>query len=94
MILRRVSSDTGSTMCAVNGAKVFVAWSKSAEGKAWEAANSGEKYPPASSAKSPVNVGRAVLKKARKVGAKSVNAPAKKVAKKIARKPDRKAKNG
>nr|WP_218946751.1 H-NS histone family protein [Stenotrophomonas sp. SbOxS2] len=74
--------------------KVFVAWSKSAEGKAWGAANLGEKYPPASSAKSPVEVGRAVLKKARKVGAKAVKAPAKKVAKKIARKPVRKAKKG
>jgi len=74
--------------------KVFTAWAKSAEGKAWSAANVGEKYPAASSVKPQAKAGKAVLKKARKVGAKgkTASAPAKKGAKKIARKPVRKAK--
>lgn len=76
--------------------KVFVAWHKSAEGKAWRAANQGEKYPPADSTKSSVKVGKAVLKKARKVSTKTkaVKKPAKKAVKKIARKPVREAKQG
>lgn len=74
--------------------KVFTAWAKSAEGKAWSAANVGEKYPPASSVKPQAKVGKAVVKKARKVGAKgkAASAPVKKGAKKIARKTVRKAK--
>lgn len=75
--------------------KVFTAWAKSAEGKAWSAANVGEKYPAASSTKPQAKVGKAVLKKARKVGAKgkAASAPAKKGAEKIARKAVRKAKS-
>lgn len=74
--------------------QVFTAWAKSAEGKAWSAANVGEKYPAASSGKPQAKVGKAVLKRARKVGAKgkAASAPARKGAKKIARKPVRKAK--
>lgn len=74
--------------------KVFAAWAKSAEGKAWSAANVGEKYPAASSVKPQAKVGKPVLKKARKVDAKrkAARAPARKDAKKIARKPVRKAK--
>ncbi|MEI2260008.1 H-NS histone family protein [Stenotrophomonas indicatrix] len=74
--------------------KVFTAWAKSAEGKAWSAANVGEKYPAASSVKPQAKVGKAVLKKSRKVSAKgkAASAPARKGAKKIARKPVRKAK--
>lgn len=67
--------------------KVFVAWQKSAEGKAWRAANQDEKFPPADSTEPSSKVGKAVLKKARKVGAKTVKAPAKKIARKPARKP-------
>lgn len=75
--------------------KVFSAWAKSAEGKAWTAANGGEKYPAANSVKPAAKVGKAVLKKARKVGPKSkgASAPAKKGAKKIVRRPVRKAKS-
>lgn len=74
--------------------KVFTAWAKSAEGKAWSAANVGEKYPAASSVKPQTKVGKAVVKKAREVGAKgkAASAPAKKGAKKIARNAVRKAK--
>lgn len=76
--------------------KVFVAWHKSAEGKAWRAENQGEKYPPADSTKSSAKVGKTVLKKARKVSAKTkaVKKPAKKAVKRIARKPVRGAKQG
>ncbi|HDS1654324.1 TPA: H-NS histone family protein [Stenotrophomonas maltophilia] len=78
--------------------KVFVAWHQSAEGKAWRAANQGEKFPPADSTKPSAKAGKVALKKASKVVAKSVKAPAKKGAKKgakkIARKPVRKAKKG
>lgn len=75
--------------------KVFTAWAKSAEGKAWSAANVGEKYPAANSVKPQAKVGKAVLKKARKVGPKSkgASASAKKGAKKIVRRPVRKAKS-
>ncbi|PAM64441.1 histone-like nucleoid-structuring protein [Stenotrophomonas maltophilia] len=75
--------------------KVFTAWAKSAEGKAWSAANVGEKYPAASSGKQQAKVGKAVVKKARKVGAKgkTASAPAKNGAKKIARNTVRKAKS-
>ncbi len=75
--------------------KVFTAWAKSAEGKAWSAANVGEKYPAANSVNPQAKVGKAVLKKARKVGPKSkgASAPAKKGAKKIVRSPVRKAKS-
>jgi DNA-binding protein H-NS len=74
--------------------KVFATWAKSAEGNAWSAANVGEKYPAASSVKPQAKVSNAVLKKARKVGAKgkTASAPVKRVAKKTARKPVRKAK--
>jgi len=74
--------------------KVFVAWQKSAEGKAWRAANQGEKFPPADLTKPSAKAGKVALKKASKVGAKSLKAPAKKGAKKIARRPVRKAKKG
>lgn len=75
--------------------KVFAAWAKSTEGKAWSAANVGEKYPAANSVKPQAKVGKAVLKKARKVGAKSkaASAPAKKGAKKIVRRAVRKTKS-
>ncbi|MEN5285910.1 H-NS family nucleoid-associated regulatory protein [Stenotrophomonas lactitubi] len=75
--------------------KIFTAWAKSAEGKAWSAANVGEKYPAASSVKPQARVGKAVLKRARKLGPKSkgASAPAKKSAKKIVRRPVRKAKS-
>ncbi|WP_419965487.1 H-NS family nucleoid-associated regulatory protein [Stenotrophomonas geniculata] len=75
--------------------KVFSAWAKSAEGKAWAAANVGEKYPAAKSVKPTAKVGKAALKKARKVGPKSkgASALAKKGAKKIVRRPVRKAKS-
>lgn len=75
--------------------KVFTAWAKSAEGKAWSASNVGENYPAASSVKPQAKVGMAVLKRARKVSAKgkAASAPARKGAKKIARKPVRKAKS-
>jgi DNA-binding protein H-NS len=75
--------------------KVFAAWAKSAEGKTWSAENVGEKYPAANSVKPQAEVGKAVLKKARKVGPKRkrASAPAKKGAKKIVRRPVRKAKS-
>lgn len=74
--------------------KAFTAWAKSAEGKAWSTANVGEKYPAASSIRPQAEAGKAVLKKARKVGAKgkAASAPAGKGVKKIARKPVRRAK--
>lgn len=74
--------------------KVFTAWATSAEGKAWSAANVGERYPAAKSVKTQTKVGKAVLKKARKVGdkGKTVSAPARNGAKKIVRRPVRKAK--
>ncbi|WP_240336149.1 H-NS histone family protein [Stenotrophomonas sp. B1-1] len=75
--------------------KVFTAWAKSAEGRAWSAANVGEKYPAANSVKVQAKAAKAVLKKTRKLGSKSkgASAQAKKSAKKIVRRPVRKVKS-
>jgi len=72
--------------------KVFGAWANSAEGKAWRAANQGEKYPSADKANPVLKTGTAVPKKARKVRTKTsaVKTPAKKRARKVARSSGRK----
>ncbi|OBU58242.1 histone-like nucleoid-structuring protein [Stenotrophomonas maltophilia] len=76
--------------------KVFGAWANSAEGKAWRAANQGEKYPSADKANPVLKTGTAVPKKARKVRTKTsaVKTPAKKRARKAARSSGRKGDKG
>lgn len=63
--------------------KVFTAWAKSAEGKAWIAANAGERFPAAAVGKRSVIAGKAAGTRSK---VRSKNAPGKKVAKKAIKK--------
>lgn len=71
--------------------KVFAAWAKSAEGKAWPVANEGERFPAAAASKTVGKAAKRVKRAAKKSVQKSPakKALAKKAAKKIARKPAR-----
>lgn len=71
--------------------RVFTAWAKSVQGRAWIAANPGERYPPAGgAAKAPAKA----AKKAGKVTKKAAKKPtAKKTVKKAVRKLPKKATN-
>lgn len=70
--------------------KVFTAWAKSADGKAWAQANPGAKFPPASGAtKAPAKATKKVAKT--KATGKAVKKPATKVAKKAGKKAAKKA---
>lgn len=67
--------------------KVFSAWAKTGEGKAWAQANPGSKFPPASRAtKTPAKATKKVAEGAEKATRKAVKKPAKKVAKKAGKK--------
>ncbi|PTS71999.1 histone-like nucleoid-structuring protein [Stenotrophomonas sp. HMWF022] len=66
--------------------KVFAAWLKSAEGKAWSAANPGERFPAAGEKRTATKVVKKVAKKTGKAAPKVKKASARKVAKKVARK--------
>lgn len=64
--------------------KAFAAWAKSAEGKAWNQANPGSKFPSADGAgkKAPTKAVKKASKTAKKAARKVVKKPAKKAAKK------------
>ncbi len=64
--------------------KVFSAWAKTAEGKAWARANPGSKFPSADGAvkKAPTKAVKKASKTAKKAARKVVKKPAKKAAKK------------
>lgn len=61
--------------------KAFIAWAKSAEGKAWVQANSGAKFPPADGSVKKA-AAKAAKKAAKKITRKGIKKPMKKATKK------------